>query len=399
MLALVLTWICSGEAFAQDELRSWIPTRVGDTWIYQNESRDGATGGVANPKVDRWRTEETVVKLITVPEGTVVVRRMSILDGKPSVAQPEEQAWLIHGDCLYDLAPADWDPRHPNQLSAAFSAKPPWAGGEHVRVFCFPLEPGKTWGKESGHEWRVAEVNDQDPSSPDKEKTFHVTSYIGSGLTEDVWFERGVGIVRETDIHAGTYEEERTQLLYFEPAPNVPIGRAPAPVGELGLQYNYNSLSTSSSGESIQSGGSIYGEYFFKKAAEGWIRRGLFGLVAEFSGSGSGSGSLYTYLFSPRFSSESRRGHVVYYFGPSAGGAHVQVNGTTLAGSPSSAARNSFAYGFDTGMDILAGRYWVVSLYRVDLVSLQVPDTVSGGSHWQSDFRLSAGIGFRFGQH
>lgn len=356
---VLVACICCVQAFAQDELRSWIPTHPGDTWIYQNESI---------PQVDRWRTEETVVKLITVPEGTIVVRLINVLDGKPPVAQPKDQAWLIHGDCLYDLAPADWDPRHPNQLSAAFSAKPPWAGGEHVRVFCFPLESGKTWGKESGHEWHVAEVKDaevnhQDAASPDKGKTFHVTSYIGSGLTEDVWFERGVGIVRETDVHAGTYEEERTQLLYFEPAPSVPIGRAPAPVGALGLQYNYNSLSTSSSGESNQSGGSIYGEYFFKKAAEGWTQRGLFGVVAEFSG--SGSGSLYTYLLGPRF--VLNRGGRTWF--------------TTLGPAPGARMSGCMA------------RPW-----RDRPPRPRVPDVVSGGSHWQSDGRFSAGIGFRFGQ-
>ena len=129
---------------------------------------------------------------MTVPEGMIVVRRIRVLDGKPSVVPPKEQAWLLHGDCLYDLDSGDWDAHHPNQLSAQFSAMPPWKGGEHVRVFCFPLV-GNT-----------VRATNQDPSSPDQGKTFHVSSSIGSGLTEDVWFERGVGIVKESDVHAGT---------------------------------------------------------------------------------------------------------------------------------------------------------------------------------------------------
>jgi hypothetical protein len=29
---------------------------------------------------------------------------------------------------------------------------------------------------------------------------------------------------------------------------------------------------------------------------------------------------------------------------------------------------------------------------------MEVPDIVSGTSHWRADMRISAGIGFRFGQ-
>jgi hypothetical protein len=386
--ALLLVWSGS-QAFAQDELRSWVPTHPGDTWIYQHES---------SPKVDRWRTEETVARSIAVPEGTIVVRRIRIVAGKPSVAEPKEKAWLIHGDCIYDLAPGDWDAVHPNQLSAAFTAMPPWAGGEHERVFCFPLSQGKTWGKESGHEWHVAEVTDQDPSSPDKGKTFHVSSQIGSGLTDDVWFERGVGIVREDDVHAGTSAESRSQLLLFEPAPRVAIGSVPAPTAEVGLRYAYNSLSTSTSGESNQSGGSIYGQYFFKGAGPGWNGRALIGIAADFSGSSSGSGSLYTYLFGPRISTEWQRAHVVYYFEPYAGTAHVRVNATAPAGMGVTATRDSFAYGFGAGLGLVAGQHSVVTLFQVDGVSLEVPEPVSGTWRWRSDSRISAGIAFRFGQ-
>jgi len=388
---LLLACACAGLAFAQDELRFWAPTHPGDTWIYQRES-----GGGSNPTIERWRTEETVVRSAVVAEGTIVVRRIRILSGKPPVAQAKEQAWLIHGDCLYDLDPGDWDPRHPNQLSPAFSAMPPWNGGEHVRVFCFPLGDGKTWGKESGHEWRVADVNNQDPSSPDKGKTFHVSSYIGSGLTEDVWFERGVGIVRETDVHAGSQEE--TRLMLFEPGPSVAIGSVPAPIGEMGVRYTYNSLAISTSGESNQSGASIYGQYFFKGAGPQWSGRGLLGIAADFSGSSSGSGSLYTYLFAPRVSTEWPRAHLVYYFEPIIGGAHVRVNGTAITGLAASATRNSFAYGFGAGADLLIGQHYVVSLLHVEDVSLEVPDVASGTSRWRSDSRISGGIGFRFGQ-
>src|SRR5580700_5990353 len=92
---LLLACACAGLALAQDELPSWVPVHPGDTWIYQNESRGGS----------RWRTEETIVNLHGVSEGTIVVRRIRVLSGKASVAAPKERAWLIHGDCLYDLDP------------------------------------------------------------------------------------------------------------------------------------------------------------------------------------------------------------------------------------------------------------------------------------------------------
>lgn len=61
----------------------------------------------------------------------------------------------------------------------------------------------------------------RDTWAPDKNKTFHVTSvssYLGSGMTVDIWFEKGVGIVRGEEIHHGTIGEERTRLVRFEPA-------------------------------------------------------------------------------------------------------------------------------------------------------------------------------------
>jgi hypothetical protein len=398
-IIVLLACICCGhafsqQAFGQDELRFWVPTHVGDTRVYQNES---------NPKMDRWRTEETVTRLIGLAEGTIVVRRIRVIDGKPSVTEPKEKAWLIHGDCLYDLAPAGWDTGHPNQLSAAFTAMPPWAGGEHERVFCFPLIQGKTWGHESGHEWQVTDVKEFDASSPDKGKTFHISSTGASGLTEDIWFERDVGIVKEDAVYpgtnqAGTHEEKRAQLLLFEPAPAVAIGSVPASLAEVGMQYSYNSLEISTSGESNQGGGSIYGQYFFKGAGPGWTSRGLIGIVADFSGSASGSGSLYTYLFGPRISTEWQRAHLIYYVEPDIGAARVRVNGTAPAGIDVTAARNSLAYGFVLGLGLRAGQHAVITLFQVDGVSLQVPEPVSGTSRWRDDSRISAGIGFRFGQ-
>ncbi len=361
---------CASAAFSQDELKSWIPTNWGDTRIYQHESGR-----------ERWKTEETVEKPVTVPEGIIVIRGIRTFDGKPSSPRPKKEAWLIHGDCLYDLTAGDWDPTHPKELSSTFRAKLPWEGGEHERVFCFPLADGKTWGKESGHEWRVAGVTDQDPASLDKGRTYHVSSYIGSGLTEDIWFERGAGIVKEDEVHNG--EQTHSQLLFFEPAPARPLGTLPAPLGEIGVEYSYNSLSTSENGESNQNGGSVYGHYFFPKTGGG------IGVAAEFGGSSSNSGSLYTFLAGPSLTHEWRRAHLIYQIDLLIGGAHVRQG---------SLAQGSFVIGTAYALQYRAGDHYVMTLFRVEPMTLEAPDVVSGRSHWQSDFRVSAGVGFRFGE-
>src|SRR5271170_1144523 len=88
------------------------------------------------------------------------------------------------------------------------------------------------------------------------------------------------------------------------------------PVAEVGFQYSYNSLLTSATGESNQSGASVYGEYFFKRTGERWHGRHMGSIVAQFSGSGSGSGGLDTLLFGPRFNIEWRKSHLVLFGGP-----------------------------------------------------------------------------------
>lgn len=172
---------------------------------------------------------------------------------------------------------------------------------------------------------------------------------------------------------------------------------AAMPVAEVGFEYAYNSLLTSASGESNQSGASVYGQYFFKRR-EGPHGRSMLGIIADFSGSGSNSGSLYTYMFGPRFNVEWRKSHLVLHGEYEIGGAHIRVNGENLAGSDVSAARNSFAWGTANGLDLVVARRYVVTLLQGEFLTAEVPDVASGGSHWRGDMRISAGIGFRLGE-
>jgi hypothetical protein len=38
-------------------------------------------------------------------------------------------------------------------------------------------------------------------------------------MTADIWFEKGLGVVREDEVHHGTIGEARTHLLRFQPVP------------------------------------------------------------------------------------------------------------------------------------------------------------------------------------
>jgi hypothetical protein len=51
---------------------------------------------------------------------------------------------------------------------------------------------------------------------------FHIkstSSYLGSGMTGEIWLQKGVGIVRDEYIHHGTLGEEHLRLVRFEAAP------------------------------------------------------------------------------------------------------------------------------------------------------------------------------------
>ena len=140
-------------------------------------------------------------------------------------------AYLIRGDCVYaSYGEVGWDPST-HQLTPDFRKG---LGIGYVSPdFCFPFAVYKTWGAphglpdwrvirpEEAKDWEVTGIKARDPSAPGGQKTFHVTSisaYPGAGITVDIWFEKGVGVVREEEIHHGTIGEKRTRLLRLEPA-------------------------------------------------------------------------------------------------------------------------------------------------------------------------------------
>lgn len=214
-------------AVSQNAVADWFPVQVGDKWIYLHETRDDTGEGPAHPEIHLWKTEETVVRLSTIPEGTLVELQVRLIEGTaPQWGRADSNpAYLVRGDCLYTSV--DWDHRT-HQLTAEY--REDLLDGHTAPDFCFPLVLRKTWGAPhwadwrppaEAQDWKVVAVKLHDPSALDKQRTFHITSvssYLGSGMTADIWFEKDVGIVREELIHHGTVGEERTRLLRFEPA-------------------------------------------------------------------------------------------------------------------------------------------------------------------------------------
>lgn len=213
---LALAMLVGYPAYAQVE--DWFPVHVEDKWVYDHHTRDDNGGGIAHLDVHDWRTEETVTGLWSVPEGTIVERDIRATGGVPPTGYRvhPQQADLLHGDCLYRNVGRD--PLN-HQLLSAF--RNDLLAGHVAADFCFPLIVGTTWGAPYWAEWRApADAADWEVADASGNE-FHVTStssYPGSGMTVDIWFEKGVGIVREDEIHHGTIGEERTRLVRFDPA-------------------------------------------------------------------------------------------------------------------------------------------------------------------------------------
>jgi hypothetical protein len=226
--------LAAGHAVGQSAAPEWFPVHLGDQWVYEHTTRDDTGEGRAHLSVHDWKTKETTIGVWTVAEGTVLERRIEVVGGAPPNGWrvSPTSAYLIRGNLLYapEYAETGWNPAT-HTLTRQFV--------EGLRTFsspdfCFPLSVSKTWGAphglpdwgvvrpEDARDWRVVGTRVHDPFAPDRGSTFHLTnisSYPGSGMTVDIWFEKEVGVVREVAIHHGTIGEEKTRLTRFAPAP------------------------------------------------------------------------------------------------------------------------------------------------------------------------------------
>jgi hypothetical protein len=217
---LTVLLVAGGAARAVGAAADWFPVDAGDRWVYAHETRDENGGGRGRLDVHKWTTEETTIGSWSSPAGLVVERRVRVVDGTAPTGgwAKASRAFLIRGDCVY--ADVDWD-RADRRLGEEFLKE---LDTFLSPDFCFPLAAHKMWGAphglpdwgvtrpEESKDWKVVGV---------RQRTFHVTSissYPGAGVTRDVWFEKGVGVVRVQEVHHGTIGERRLRLLRFEPA-------------------------------------------------------------------------------------------------------------------------------------------------------------------------------------
>ncbi|MGD0962670.1 MAG: hypothetical protein ABSA57_02070 [Candidatus Acidiferrales bacterium] len=238
LLCLAIAFLLSSQAYSQDSVANWFPVHLGDKWIYEHETRDAGVNGNLPPlEIHRWQTEETVTGSSKIPQGTLVEIQVRIIQGSLPTGWRSypHRAYLIRDNCLYlpEYGEIALDSSG-HQLSADFiEGLNHWASPD----FCFSFVLHKKWGAPDGlpdwnvtrpgdaKDWEVVGLRPHDPLSPDKKQTFHISSisaYPGSGMTVDIWFEKGIGVIREDEIHHGTIGEEKTRLVRFQPASRKP---------------------------------------------------------------------------------------------------------------------------------------------------------------------------------
>ncbi len=229
--------VCSIAASAQEDPLAWFPLQVGSRWVYKHEWKSGDR---TRPDVDRWTTEETITGWTRIPEGLVVLRQVQqqgnstgqAIKGRvmprngqlralqqPSDAHPgylvtrDREPYRVQGNCIYVIA-GGWDSQA-QQLRPAYREY--LAKGALAPDFCFPLQMGRQWGN-ADIPWRVEPAREGAGFFllPEYAGAVHIFSnHFGSGGWDDVWFQKGVGVVGEHYIHNGTYDEYTKKLLVF----------------------------------------------------------------------------------------------------------------------------------------------------------------------------------------
>ena len=229
---LIVLSVFSMVATAQDDPLAWWPLQVGSRWVYEHEAKSGDRN---RPDVDRWRTEQTITGWVTIPEGVVVQREVKQLGSSPQrterviegdgrvgfVQEPDynrkirtdrdRQPYLVRGNCLYVIS-GGWNTQT-QQLRPEYRKY--LIEGTVSPDFCFPLRVGQKWGN-LDIPWRVEPAHDNVGSFLPSEYAgaIHIFSdHFGSGGWEDVWFEKGVGVIGEHYIHNGTYDEITKRLV------------------------------------------------------------------------------------------------------------------------------------------------------------------------------------------
>ncbi len=204
-------------ASAQQDPLAWYPLRVGSHWIYQHEWKSGDRD---HPVVDRWTSDESITDLVTIPDGVVVLRDVKQVTSKNSQARGylvdrDRAPYLVRGSCIYQIGEG-WDGQS-QRLRPTYQEY--LAKGALSADFCFPLQSGDQWGN-SDVPWKVEPASAAMAALIPAEYrgAIHIfSSHFGSGGQEDVWFQKGIGVVGEHYVHRGTYDEYSRKLVSFTP--------------------------------------------------------------------------------------------------------------------------------------------------------------------------------------
>jgi hypothetical protein len=199
----------------------WFPLSPGDAWTYEHEMINQAGGGT---KVTRWTTQETVESLLAIPEGTIVKRNVTTVQGHADaswIANRGAFHYLFREGCIYFLNPPDWREAS-KQLSPDFRRA--LLSRNVSPDLCLPLQAGANWSAAANPEWAWSVEGrgcGQTAFCPDSVSTFDfhlVAPLASSGARAHLWFRKDLGITAQWWFHSGTYSELRIRLLKFQPA-------------------------------------------------------------------------------------------------------------------------------------------------------------------------------------
>ena len=222
----------------------YFPLELGNRWVYQ----DAYATDYGNPprRVRRTSTREvTIVGRDSIPEGTVVHWRERNTDvehdfapgwseeqkaafiKRPSLAT--ERFYLVRGSYVLPLYPHSWDgaakdvtERYRSQLDKAtpdfffpMTIGIRWSHSQREQADLEKLtlfRQGRGGAPNPGHYYWVVE-SQQDVTTPYSEiEDAFLLVYRTLGGPLRRWFKPGIGIVRESSSHSGTYIETDSVL-------------------------------------------------------------------------------------------------------------------------------------------------------------------------------------------
>ena len=163
---------------------------------------------------------ETITGQVTIPEGLVVLREASKLASALTSPQSaldarDREPYLVAGNCVY-VMDGGWDSLK-QQLRPEYRRY--LRNGALSPDFCFPMQRGSRWGN-NDVPWRVEPARQAVAAMLPitYAGSVHIFSdHFGSGGLQDVWFQKGVGVVLCHYIHDGTYDEYTKKLVSFQP--------------------------------------------------------------------------------------------------------------------------------------------------------------------------------------